>query len=61
MSHSFRMRSGKGLQLTLTLPRSVQAAVARGSHHRLSGTLTIVTRLSGRDTYAARGKLTVSN
>jgi cation transport regulator ChaC len=60
MSHSFRMRSGKGLQLTLTLPRSVQTAVAQASHHRLSGTLTIVTRLSRSHTYTARGKLTVS-
>jgi hypothetical protein len=71
LRHTFRFKSGKTLRVTLKLPKAVQTAFTAMVRHnavnrrrhkkqqKFSGKLVITTKLSGRQTHAAQGTLTI--
>jgi hypothetical protein len=63
VAHSFRFKSGKVDHVSVTLPAAVRKAITarrrRHKHPKLKGKLVIVTTLTKRTSYTARGTLTI--
>ncbi len=63
VGHSFRFKSGKVDRVSVTLPAAVRKAITarrrRHKHPKLKGKLVIVTTLTKKTSYTARGTLTI--